>query len=145
MLRRRLRGIFPRANLEASRRPARRISLVAITGIRRTARAPAVLVILSAALDGAFVVRVPSDAAACFVTKTLAMLLVAAGAGGGGFLEEEVEEFVADGEVGLLLELLERGETEKGLEEGEGCSDVVEHWIRDCRRGDVGWRRRSWA
>lgn len=47
------------------------------------------------------------------------MVLVAAGAGRGGFFEEEVEEFVADGEVGLLLELLERGEAEEGFEEGK--------------------------
>lgn len=47
------------------------------------------------------------------------MVLVASGAGGGGFLEEEIEEFVADGEVGLLLELLEGGEAEESFEEGK--------------------------
>lgn len=58
------------------------------------------------------------------------MLLITSGAGGGGFFQEEVEEFVGDCEVGLLLELLQGHQAEQGLEEGERCADVVEYRVR---------------
>ena len=83
------------------------------------------LVGLAAALDGAFVVGVEADFGCGFVAQADSVLGVGAGAGGagGGVGEEEVEEFVGDGEVGLLLELLEGGEAEEGFEEGEGGAD----------------------
>ena len=85
-----------------------------------------VLILLSASLDGAFVVRVEPDSCAGLASDTTSFFSVTAGAGGGGFFEEEVEQFVVDGEVGCLLKLLEGGEAEEGFEEGEGGADVGE-------------------
>lgn len=112
---------------------------------RGTTRSPAVLVVLAAALNGAFIVGIPAYTAAGFGAEALAMLLVAAGAGGGGFLEKEVEEFVADGQMGLLLELLEGCEAEESLQERKRGADVFEKWIRDCCGGSRGLGRGCWA
>lgn len=87
-------------------RRIRRVIIIAgtLTGV---SDGGSILVVLAASFDGAFVVGIPSDSSSGFCAEALAVVLVTAGAGGGGFFEEEVEEFVGDGEVGLLLKLLE--------------------------------------
>lgn len=92
--------------MEALRPAIRRVRIAAIL-VRTTTGLPAVLVILAAVFDGAFIVWVPANATTGLGAEPLAVLFVPAGAGGGGFFQEEVEELVADREVGLLLELLE--------------------------------------
>jgi hypothetical protein len=66
-------------------------------------------VFLSASFDGTFVVRVKTNSTACISADALAVLGVGACAGGCAVFEEEVEEFVFDGEMGGLAELLEGG------------------------------------
>lgn len=89
----------------------------------------AVLIVLPAPLDGALVVGVEADSPPRFVADALALLDVAGrGAGGGALGEEEGEEFVGDGEVRRLLELLQREQAEEGLEEGERGADWREGW-----------------
>lgn len=105
--------------------------IVAWVSRGRSVRGPGVLIVLAASFEGAFVVRIPADSAAGVGAKTLAVLFVAAGASGSGFFEEEVQQFVANGEVGLLLELLEGHKPEEGLEEGERGADVVEMGVGD--------------
>lgn len=92
-----------------------------------------ILVVLAPPLKRTLVVRIPADLAPRLGADALAVLLVAAGSGGGRLLEEEVEELVGDGEVGLLLELLQGCKTEEHFEEGERCSDVTEERVRDGR------------
>lgn len=65
--------------------------------------------IFSARFNWTFVEGIKPHFSSGCGADALSVLFVAAGAGCGGFFEEEVEEFVADGEVGLLLELLEGG------------------------------------
>lgn len=82
--------------------------------------AAVVLVLFASSLDGALVVGVEAYASPCFFAETFPFLdVVGGGAGGGGFAEEEGEEFVWDGEMGRLLELLEGEETEESFEERE--------------------------
>ena len=52
-----------------------------------------------------------------------------AGAGGCGFGEEEGQEFVWDGEVRRLLELLEGEEAEEGFKEGKRGADGRERGV----------------
>ncbi len=97
-----------------------------------------VLVVLAASFDGAFVVGVETDSCACFAADPTALFAVGSGAGRGGFFEEEVEELVVDGEVGGLLELLEGGEAEEGLEQGERGADGGEEGGAGDRCGHRG-------
>jgi hypothetical protein len=77
---------------------------------RRRILTPRMLkVFLSASFDGTFVVRVKTNSTACISADALAILGVRACAGGCAVFEEEVEEFVFDGEMGGLAELLEGG------------------------------------
>ena len=76
-----------------------------------------VLVLLAPALHRTLVIRIEAYATTGFVAEALSVFAV--GAGGGGFGEEEGKEFVWDGEMGELLELLQREKAEEGLEEGE--------------------------
>jgi hypothetical protein len=88
-----------------------------------------ILILLAAPLKGRLVIWVPAYFSAGICTKPLSMLLVAASARAGGFFQEEIEEFIGDGKVGLLLELLERGEAEQCFEERKGSADVAEDTV----------------
>jgi hypothetical protein len=81
--------------METLRPPTRRVRIAAI--LVGTTGFPAVLVILAAVFDRAFIVGVPANATTGLGAEPLAVLFVAASAGGGGFFQEEVEELVADG------------------------------------------------
>lgn len=95
----------------------------------------AVLVLLAAALDGALVVRIEADAPAGFRAETFPFLSVGVGGpGGGGFREEKGEEFVGDGEMRGLLELLKGKQAEESFEEGERGAV----WWENGGRGLIG-------
>lgn len=66
-------------------------------------------VFFTAAFDGAFVVRVETYSSSCVSADALAVFGVGACAGGCAVFEEEIQEFVFDGEVGGLAELLQGG------------------------------------
>ncbi len=77
-----------------------------------------VLVLFAATLHGTFVVRVKAYPTASFASKTFSLLGVAIGGSCGcGFREEEGKEFIRNGEVGSLLELLEGEKAEEGFKE----------------------------
>ena len=80
-------------------------------------------IFLSSPLDRTLIIRIETHSPHCIMTKPLSVVFVRARAGGRAVFEEEVEEFVFDGEVGFLAELLEGGEFEEHFEEGEGGFD----------------------
>ena len=96
-------------------------------------------VLLSAALDGTFVVGVEAYTQAGLAADTAAQLRVASCAHGAALGEEEGEEFVWDGKVGGLLELLEGGEADQHFEEGEGGLDRGEGRVCRVLLGCVLW------
>ena len=99
-----------------------------------------VLIVLAPPLHGALIIRIKPYFPPRFTSQPLSLLGIWAGAGGArvGVGEEEVEEFVGDGEVGLLLELLEGGKTEEDFKEGEGGVDWREERGRRVGGGDGG-------
>jgi hypothetical protein len=66
-------------------------------------------ILFASALDGAFVVRIEANSSTRISAHALAVLSVRACASGCAVFEEEIQEFVFDGEVGGLAELLEGG------------------------------------